>query len=86
MTGPSSRRVLVVDDDPLLLRVAAALLAAEGHDVVGLSMQLYDQSDPERAFGSCCSLEDLHDARRVAASETRERNVARLGMQLLLLV
>ena len=47
--------------------VAAALLAEQGHDVIGLSMQLYDQSDPERAFGSCCSLEDLHDARRVAA-------------------
>ena len=48
--------------------VAAALLAEQGHDVIGLSMQLYDQSDPERAFGSCCSLEDLYDARRVAAA------------------
>ena len=47
--------------------VAAALLAAEGHDVVGLSMQLYDQRDGETAFGSCCTLDDLHDARRVAA-------------------
>jgi tRNA-specific 2-thiouridylase len=47
--------------------VAAALLAAEGHDVVGLSMQLYDQSGTQ-AFGSCCSLDDLHDARRVAAA------------------
>ena len=47
--------------------VAAALLAADGHDVVGLSMQLYDQRDGEAAFGSCCTLDDLHDARRVAA-------------------
>ena len=47
--------------------VAAALLAAEGHDVVGLSMQLYDQREGEAAFGSCCTLDDLHDARRVAA-------------------
>ena len=52
--------------------VAAALLAREGHDVVGLSMQLYDRSDrdgdggPVR-FGSCCTIDDLHDARRVAA-------------------
>jgi len=46
--------------------VAAALLAAEGHDVVGLSMQLYDQREGEAQFGSCCSLDDLHDARRVA--------------------
>src|SRR5579864_4698330 len=47
--------------------VAAALLAEQGHDVIGLSMQLYDQSD-EHAFGSCCSLDDLYDARRVAAA------------------
>ena len=47
--------------------VAAALLAEQGHDVIGLSMQLYDQSGPE-AFGSCCSLDDLYDARRVAST------------------
>ena len=48
--------------------VAAALLAEAGHDVIGVSMQLYDQSDPARSFGSCCSIDDLHDARRVAAA------------------
>jgi tRNA-specific 2-thiouridylase len=52
--------------------VAAALLAAEGHDVIGLSMQLYDaaatSSTGDRAFGSCCSIDDLHDARRVASA------------------
>jgi len=46
--------------------VAAALLAEQGHDVIGLSMQLYDQSEGQTSFGSCCSLDDLHDARRVA--------------------
>jgi tRNA-specific 2-thiouridylase len=45
--------------------VAAALLAAQGHDVIGLSMQLYDQRDGQ-TFGSCCTLDDLYDARRVA--------------------
>jgi tRNA-uridine 2-sulfurtransferase len=34
--------------------------------VIGLSMQLYDQRASPEAFGSCCSLDDLHDARRVA--------------------
>jgi tRNA-uridine 2-sulfurtransferase len=48
--------------------VAASLLVDEGHDVIGLSMQLYDQSDGRAAFGSCCSIDDLHDARRVAAA------------------
>jgi tRNA-specific 2-thiouridylase len=48
--------------------VAAALLAEQGHDVVGISMQLYDQSGGQTSFGSCCSIDDLHDARRVAAA------------------
>ena len=48
--------------------VAAAVLAEQGHDVIGLSMQLYDQSGGERTFGTCCTLDDLHDARRVAAA------------------
>jgi tRNA-specific 2-thiouridylase len=48
--------------------VAAALLAEQGHDVIGVSMQLYDQTDGQAAFGSCCSLDDLYDARRVAAA------------------
>ena len=48
--------------------VAAALLAREGHDVVGLSMQLYDQQQGEITFGSCCTIDDLYDARRVASA------------------
>jgi tRNA-specific 2-thiouridylase len=48
--------------------VAAALLAEQGHEVIGLSMQLYDQSEGQTSFGSCCSIDDLHDARRVAAA------------------
>jgi len=48
--------------------VAAALLTEQGHDVIGVSMQLYDQTDGQTAFGSCCSLDDLYDARRVAAA------------------
>jgi tRNA-specific 2-thiouridylase len=51
--------------------VAAAILASEGHEVIGLSMQLYDQRSASaggESFGSCCSLDDLQDARRVAAA------------------
>jgi len=47
---------------------AAALLAEQGHDVIGLSMQLYDQAEGQSSFGSCCSIDGLHDARRVAAA------------------
>ena len=61
-------RVVVAMSGGVDSSVAAALLAREGHDVIGLSMQLYDQSNGEITFGSCCTLDDLYDARRVAAA------------------
>src|SRR5262244_1160248 len=61
-------RVVVAMSGGVDSSVAAALLAEQGHDVIGVSMQLYDQSEGHSAFGSCCSLDDLHDARRVAAA------------------
>src|SRR3982751_5844102 len=61
-------RIVVAMSGGVDSSVAAALLAEQGHDVIGVSMQLYDQSDGQTSFGSCCSLDDLHDARRVAAS------------------
>jgi tRNA-specific 2-thiouridylase len=60
-------RIVVAMSGGVDSSVAAALLVEQGHDVIGLSMQLYDQSDGQTAFGSCCSIDDLHDARRVAA-------------------
>jgi tRNA-specific 2-thiouridylase len=60
-------RVVVAMSGGVDSSVAAGLLAEAGHEVIGLSMQLYDQSQGADAFGSCCSLDDLHDARRVAA-------------------
>ena len=61
-------RIVVAMSGGVDSSVAAALLAREGHDVVGLSMQLYDQSHGDIKFGSCCTLDDLYDARRVAAA------------------
>jgi tRNA-uridine 2-sulfurtransferase len=46
--------------------VAAALLQAEGHEVIGVTMQLYDHGEATRRRGSCCAGQDIHDARRVA--------------------
>ena len=61
-------RVVVAMSGGVDSSVAAALLARQGHDVIGLSMQLYDQRDGgATTFGSCCTIDDLHDARRVAA-------------------
>jgi tRNA-specific 2-thiouridylase len=59
-------RVVVAMSGGVDSSVAAALLAEAGHEVIGLSMQLYDQRDGESGYGSCCSLDDLHDAGRVA--------------------
>jgi tRNA-uridine 2-sulfurtransferase len=51
----------------------AAMLRAEGHNVIGLTMQLWNQRRlaghegmPESVTGRCCSLDDVYDARRVA--------------------
>ena len=48
--------------------VAALLLKEEGHEVVGLSMQLWDHSGEPGRSGRCCTLDDLGDARRAAWS------------------
>ena len=66
--------------------VAAALLAEQGHDVIGVSMQLYPSTrddqphglviprsgqatdDEPQRWGTCCTMDDLLDARRVAAT------------------
>ncbi len=51
----------------------AAMLCAEGYDLVGLTLQLWNQRRlagkegmPEQVTGRCCSLDDVYDARRVA--------------------
>ena len=51
----------------------AAILRADGHSVVGLTMQLWNQRRlagregmPEHVQGRCCSIEDVYDARHVA--------------------
>src|SRR5262245_43259888 len=60
-------RIVVAMSGGVDSSVAAALLAREGHEVIGLSLQLYDQREGQVRFGTCCTIDDLHDARRVAA-------------------
>jgi tRNA-specific 2-thiouridylase len=61
-------RIVVAMSGGVDSSVAAALLAEQGHDVIGVSMQLYDQTEGQTGFGTCCTIDDLHDARRVAAA------------------
>jgi tRNA-uridine 2-sulfurtransferase len=67
-------RIVVAMSGGVDSSVAAALLAEQGHDVIGLSMQLYPSTGSGQAnggekFGTCCTLDDLHDARRVASAQ-----------------
>ncbi|AMV72459.1 tRNA 2-thiouridine(34) synthase MnmA [Desulfuromonas carbonis] len=63
-------RIVVAMSGGVDSSVTAALLAEQGHEVIGLTMQIWDYStftaDHGESFGTCCSLDDVYDARRVA--------------------
>ena len=46
--------------------VAAALLAKRGYDVIGVTMQIWQESQTDPRHAGCCSLGAVEDARRVA--------------------
>ncbi len=58
-------RVVVAMSGGVDSAATAGLLAEAGHDVIGVTLQLYE-SGPRRHRGACCAGEDIHDARRVA--------------------
>jgi len=59
-------RVVVAMSGGVDSSVVAAELAAEGYDVVGVTLQLYDHGAALAKKGACCAGRDIHDARRVA--------------------
>ena len=70
---PTPRTIAVAMSGGVDSSTVAAMLRAEGHSVVGLTMQLWNQRRlaghegmPEAVQGRCCSLDDVYDARRVA--------------------
>src|SRR5579859_2091042 len=69
----SSKTIAVAMSGGVDSSTVAAMLRAEGHNVVGLTMQLWNQRRlaghegmPEQVRGRCCSIDDVYDARRVA--------------------
>jgi tRNA-uridine 2-sulfurtransferase len=58
-------RVLVAMSGGVDSSVAAALLQEAGHEVIGISMRVFDYADPARGR-SCCGPDDLEDARAAA--------------------
>jgi len=60
-------RVVVAMSGGVDSSVTAALLQEQGYEVIGMTMQIWDYSQvDENQTGSCCSLDDVYDARRVA--------------------
>jgi len=64
--SPSETRVVVAMSGGVDSSVVAALLAEEGYDVIGITLQLYDHGAALAKKGACCAGRDIHDARRVA--------------------
>jgi tRNA-specific 2-thiouridylase len=63
---PQDTRVVVAMSGGVDSSVVAGLLAREGYDVVGVTLQLYDHGEATHRKGACCAGQDIHDARRVA--------------------
>lgn len=64
--APADTRVVVAMSGGVDSSVVAAMLAEEGYDVVGVTLQLYDHGAALAKKGACCAGIDIHDARRVA--------------------
>jgi tRNA-specific 2-thiouridylase len=63
---PADHRVVVAMSGGVDSSVVAALLKAQGYDVVGITLQLYDHGQAVGRKGTCCAGQDIQDARRVA--------------------
>jgi tRNA-specific 2-thiouridylase len=64
---PEDTRVVVAMSGGVDSSVVAGLLARQGYEVIGVTLQLYDHGEATHRKGACCAGQDIHDARRVAA-------------------
>jgi tRNA-specific 2-thiouridylase len=63
--GPR-RRVVAAMSGGVDSAVAAALMKQRGHEVIGITLQLYDHGAATGRSRACCAGQDIHDARRAA--------------------
>ncbi|MCB2075659.1 MAG: tRNA 2-thiouridine(34) synthase MnmA [Novosphingobium sp.] len=67
LTSPlSARRIVVAMSGGVDSSVVAALAAASGAEVIGVTLQLYDYGAATGRKGACCAGDDIRDAREVA--------------------
>lgn len=64
-TDPKDTRIVVAMSGGVDSSVAAALMVEQGYDVIGMTLQLYDQGAMAAKKGACCAGQDIYDARRV---------------------
>jgi tRNA-uridine 2-sulfurtransferase len=66
--GGGAMRIMVAMSGGVDSSVAAALLVEQGHEVVGATMKTFCYTDSNSAGRTCCGLDGIMDARRVAAA------------------
>ncbi len=64
--APGDTRVVAAMSGGVDSSVVAALLKAQGYEVIGITLQLYDHGAAVQKKGACCAGQDIHDARNVA--------------------
>ena len=64
--GLAGRRIVVAMSGGVDSSVVAALAAASGAEVIGITLQLYDHGAATKRKGACCAGDDIRDARAVA--------------------
>ncbi|MEP1600129.1 MAG: tRNA 2-thiouridine(34) synthase MnmA, partial [Hyphomonas sp.] len=63
---PTETRVVAAMSGGVDSSVVAAMLKAQGYDVIGITLQLYDHGAAIEKKGACCAGQDIHDARNVS--------------------
>ncbi len=63
---PAQTRVVVAMSGGVDSSVCAALLARQGYEVIGVTLQLYDHGEAIQKAKACCAGQDIYDAKRVA--------------------
>ncbi|WP_239805261.1 tRNA 2-thiouridine(34) synthase MnmA [Croceicoccus hydrothermalis] len=64
--SPADKRIVVAMSGGVDSSVVAALAAASGAEVIGVTLQLYDHGEAVKRKGACCAGDDIRDARAVA--------------------